>query len=331
MKYFQHTLLNAVRKYPEFFILFTVSLIFLLPVLTGGFFLSHDSVTHVARTASYEKALSDGQLPPRWAEQANYGYGSPFMILFYPLASYLMIPLHLAGLSLESSYLVFNIIVFLLTSVGFYLWMRQLFPKAVALAAAIFYTALPYHFLIFYVRGAPGEALAFALLPFLFYCIEKISKKFSFSLILILGMLYAALMLSHNGISLIFTPIFLIYSFLRQKRAVLSVFSAIGMGLLLSAHFWLPALEEAKYTNFLYYFGNMYKEHFLYGLTPIFSSWGFGPAVNKPGGLSAQVGIPATIIFLFGVWMFLTSLRRRAQRETRTLLGFWLVLFLLGI
>lgn len=322
--------LDFLIKHLHLLIILAVSVIFMLPLITGGFFLSHDSVTHVARTASYEVALRDGQLPPRWSAQANYGFGSPFMIFYYPLASYSMVGLRWLGMHFETTYVVFNIFLFILTPLTFYLWARQLFKKEAALAASIFYTALPYHFLLVYVRGAPGEMLAFALLPFLFYCIEKLRKRLSIPVLLLLSLGYAMLMLSHNGMTVIFTPVLAAYALLRLKKASFLALGSMAFGLMLSAFFWIPAILEAKYTNFLFYFGGMYREHFIHPLSAVYSMWGFGPDVNLPGGLSPQVGIPAFLIFLISVWVFLKA-KSNQQKTERIFLAFWLLVFLIGI
>ena len=289
-------------------------------------FLSHDTVTHAARSAMYANAISDGQFLPRWAEYANYGFGSPFFIFYYPLTGYITAILYLAGMSIESSLLLISAICFVIGPVFFYLWTRKLFKsEEIAFFSSIFFLVLPNRFLTLHVRGGIGELLGFSLLPVIFYYIERFKDKKSAKIVLFFAITYALLILSHNGISLMFTPIILLYSILR-KSFVKTVFS-LSFGLLLSAFFWIPAFFEAKYTAGLHYFGNMYAEHFAPITSFIYSSWGFGPDVNKTGGLSPQIGIFG---FLTVALILYLLIKRKLQSE-RIVVIFWVVCFVAGL
>ena len=289
-------------------------------------FLSHDTVTHAARSAMYANAISDGQLLPRWAEYANYGFGSPFFIFYYPLTGYMTALLYLSGVSIESSLLLISALCFIIGPVFFYLWTKKLFKsEEIAFFSSIFFLVLPNRFLTLHVRGGIGELLDFSLLPLIFYCIEKFRDKKVIQTVFLLSISYALLVLSHNGISLMFTPIILLYSIFR-KSFIKTAFS-LGFGLLLSAFFWIPALFEAKYTAGLHYFGNMYAEHFAPITSFIYSPWGFGPDVNKAGGLSPQIGIFGFLILASVLYLLL---KQKLQSEKRVVL-FWIFCFVAGL
>ena len=307
-------------------LLVLLSLVALLPILTGGMFLSHDTVTHAARSAMYANAISDGQFLPRWAEYANYGFGSPFFIFYYPLTGYTTALLYLAGMSIESSLLLISAICFVIGPVFFYLWIRKLFKsEEIAFFSSVFFLALPNRFLTLHVRGGIGELLGLSLLPLIFYCIEKFEDKKHAQTIFFLSISYALLVLSHNGVSLMFTPIILLYSAFRKGFIRTSI--SLALGLLLSAFFWVPAFFEAKYTAGLHYFGDMYAEHFAPIISFIYSPWGFGPDVNKTGGLSPQIGIFGFLTV--GLILYLLF-KKKLQNEKRVVV-FWIFCFAFGL
>lgn len=300
------------------FILLLIVFIFASPLIFIGFHQNHDSITHLARAAQYVLALSDGQFPPRWAPTSNYGFGSPFFILYYPLSGIIVALLYMAGLNMEFSYILFSLFTFFLGPVSIYYLFKKTFGEKIALFASIFYLLLPYRYLTLYVRGGVGEFLAYSLIPLLFLFQQKKQTVFA-------GIVFALIILSHNAIALFTLPLFFVYSYLFKKNLSKSIL-AIFLGLGLSAFFWIPALFETKYTQFLYYFGNMYKEHFPKFLSLLYSPWGFGPDVNKPSGLSPQIGIFAFIILLSSLFLlFNKKFKQKPQ------IIFWVVVFISGV
>lgn len=302
-----------------FLIFFSLSL--LLPFYSGRFYLNHDAEVHLVRSVEYMRAFLDGQIPPRWAPNLNFGFGSPVFIVFYPLAGYLIALLHLLGLSLEHSFLFLASIVFILGPLGFFLWLREKYNDFTAFLASLFFSVIPYRLLTLYVRGSIGELIALGIIPFIFYCLESRRSK-----IIAGGVIYGLLVLSHNGLSLLFTPIFIFYSFFIAKKLKESLLMLV-IGLGLSSYFWIPALIESKYTSFLLYYKDMYRDHFMSFLSLIYSPWGFETRINEQGGLSAQIGIPG-VFMLFSVIVILYF--RRNKKQSSFFL-FWLAVFLTGI
>ena len=298
--------------------LLTVIFIFASPLVFIGFHQNHDSITHLARAAQYVLAIKDGQFPPRWAPTSNYGFGSPFFILYYPLSGVIMAILYLVGLNLEYSYILFSFFVFFVGPISFYYLVKTNFDKKIAFFSSIVYLFLPYRYLTLYVRGGVGEFLAFSLIPLLFLLQEKKRPVLT-------GIIFALIVLSHNAIALLTLPLFLAYFFLKDKTFFKPLLPLL-IGLSLSAYFWIPALFENKYTQFLYYFGNMYKEHFTKIPSLLYSPWGFGTDVNKMGGLSPQIGILAFIILVSSfAYLFKKKLRQKP------IIVFWILIFLTGI
>lgn len=306
-------------------IVLITSLLFLLPLLRPGFYESHDGEIHLVRFAAYYKAFTDGQLPPRWAPDVNYGYGSPLFIFFYSLPGYLGSLLHLIGFTLENAFKILVIFAFLLAPLSFYAFAIKLFRREVAFAGALLYGLLPYHFLDLYVRGDIGEMMGFVFIPLVLLSIEKMLAKPMLLTFLLGSISYALLMLSHNGITLMFTPLFLAYIFIRAKSKKLFAlcFSFFTFGLLLTIFFWLPALYESRYIN-KNLFANTYQEHFPKLSQLIYSPWGFGTDVQKSGGLSPQIG-PLHVLLVLAAIAFLKRIK------VKRTFGFWFLTFLIGI
>lgn len=303
------------------FLIILISVIFISPLLQFKFYQSHDGEGHVARFAAYFQAFKDGQFPPRWAGNLNFGYGTPVFIFYYPLPGYIASATHAVGVSYENSFLLLMILSFILAPLFFYFWTSEYLNKEIAFLGALFYGLAPYRFLNTYVRGDIAEMIALTFLPLVFLFIEKFIRSKKTIFILLGGVSYALLILSHNGISLMFSPVLLLYTFIRSKniKLFLPAILIFVLGLLLSAFFWLPALYEGKYVNTGVFIGSMYKKHFPAPSQLIYSDWGFGPDVQKPGGLSPQIGILYVLLTILGLFLL-----NKNKKDT----VFWLGIFM---
>lgn len=321
-----HLRLKKIYSEKRFMLLLILILaVFLFPFLQPGIPLSHDGDGHVARIGGYYKAFQDGQIPPRWAGDLNFRFGTPLFIFNYQFPYYVASLLHKIGINLQDTFKLLLGISFVLSGVGFFLWLSQLIRKEAAFFGALLFGLAPYHFLNVFIRGAFGETVALAIIPFIFFQIEKIRERKRIVDICIAGVLYALLILSHNGMSLVFSPIFLIYALYIAKnmKTIASFLALFPIGILLSAYFWFPAALEAKYVVGTFAFTDMFKQHFPPFASLIYSNWGFGPDVNTQGGLSPQVGITIFIFVGIGVIYFL--------RNREKFLGFWLFIFFVAI
>lgn len=299
--------------------------IFLFPFLKPGIPLSHDGDGHLARIGSYYKAFQDGQIPPRWAGDLNFRFGTPVFIFNYPLPYYIATFLHRVGLNLGDSFKLILSISFILSGIGFFLWLSQLVRKEAAFVGAMLFGLAPYHFLNVFVRGAFGETVGLAIVPFVFWQIEKIRNDNKILDVLIAGMLYGLLILVHNGMSLMFSPVFLLYYLIRAKNKYIlrSFFAFFLIGILASSYFWLPAIVESRYVAVDSAFRDMYRQHFPPLSYLIYSGWGFSPDVNSQNGLSPQVGIALFIFVLIGIIHFF--------KYKDKFIGFWLFIFFVAI
>lgn len=305
-----------------------ISLVYLIPIFNPGFFIGHDNVPQVARIAARVKALTDGQFPPRWAGDLNYGYGHPGFIFFYSLSGYLGSLLYFLGFSLENGYEFLMAATFTLAPIFFYLWVSQFLKKEIAFVSALFYGLSSYSFLDVFVRAHLGESLGLTFIPLVLYFIEKNLKKPSFYLTIFGGISEALLIHSHSILSFMFIFVFFGYIVLRgfgNKKVLIYCLGILVIGLLLSAYYWIPAFYEGRYINSKIFLSDWYKGHFLNLSNIIFSKQGFGSNVNEQGGLSAQIGPLHVLFSLLSVFIIIK------KRKEWSIVLYWLSIFLLGV
>ena len=248
-----------------------------LPLFQPYFFASSDGLFHLYRLMEYDRALRDGVLYARWAPDFFLGYGFPLFNYYAPATYYLGEIFHLLGAGYIDSLKLLVAVAMALSGIGAYLYSRAfLSPVASVLAAAV-YMYVPYHLVNLYYRGDIAEYLAYTWFPFVLWSLRKVIETRKPVFIAFGGLLYAALILTHNLSAFIFSGFLIIYCLAMlwpqwsgRKLTWTSVASdtlplvataLVGAGL--STFFWLPALLEKSLVDFdrlLVYFN--YHEHF---------------------------------------------------------------------
>lgn len=298
--------MNKIKNLLPFLVtVFLLVIPIIIPYLHSGYFPTHDGEWAVVRLADMYRSAKDLQIPVRYSGYLNSGYGYPLFNFAYPFPYYLaLIPLFMGFGFVGSIKILFALSVPL--SVFFmFLLSRKLWKNDLAgLISAVFYTYLPYRFVDLFVRGSIGESLSFVIFPLLFYLSLKIKEKpQNISLTVISAIFYAVLVSTHNIMTVIFTPIFLIFNYLlyqnsKQKKDFLkSLIIIFTLAVLLSAFFWFPALFEKgliRLSEIPIADRNLY---FVSLKQFIFPSWGFEPPTEK-GGFSYQIGLPQLLVFI---------------------------------
>lgn len=230
-----------------------ISLSLILPFLRSGYFPTQDGEWAVVRLAEMHREIKDLQIPPRWAGYLNHGYGYPLFLFTYPLPYYLGEVLHLAGFGLVTSIKIVFIISILGSAVSMWLLGSQLWGKWGGLISTALYLYAPYRLTNLYFRGSIGESLTLILFPLLFWVTYKLIQKPNRGLIIISAVTFAALILTHNATAILFTPVLIcwaVFWLFKQPAKKINYWSlliASGLGVILCAYFWLPALFEKKY------------------------------------------------------------------------------------
>lgn len=328
---------------PYLALVLLLSLFALGPLLNPGYFWgAHDARHSVYFLFEFDRSIQEGILYPRWSPDFAFGYGYPFFNIYAPLAFYIGEGFHLLGMGfVEAVKAVFGLSV-LLSGAGMYLFLRRRFGRAGALLSALAYVYIPYHLFDLYVRAALAESLALAVLPFVLWGFHEAVMRPDWGSIAGAGMAYAALMLSSNLITLMFTPVLALYVlFLVLCRLndgqpfrgwstasilpgaahlvhlAVPALLALLLGLGLSAIFWLPAILEQPYVRADQWLAGTYDYHddFVYFFQLFSPYWGFGVSGAGPDdGVGFQLGA-AHLALAFLALLFLGRLKDAGARR----------------
>lgn len=313
------------------------ALIPLFDLFRPGLPVTHDSQDHVARMANFYQSLSEGNLVPRWAGNLNWGYGHPILMFLYPLPSYIASFFHFLGFSLVDSAKVVFGLGFLFSGIFMYFLIREIWGEEAGFVAGLFYMFAPYRFVNLYVRGAVGENLAFVWPPLVGWFALKFSKERKWKYFAGASLTLAAMILSHNALSLIFLPFILGYMIWlvffgdsRKKKLLFTIYYLLItlFGFAISAFFWFPAFFEGKYTLRDMVTAGEYATRFRPLKDFIYSPWSYGGSTQ----LSVQIGIFHWLAFIFGFYVLFRFWQKKNKEWFLIgglLLGFLLTLFFL--
>ncbi len=201
---------------------------------------SDEKLAPLFRLAELDRCLREGVFPVRWTPDTYGGRGSPFFNFYAPLFYYLAEIPALLGFSIIWSVKIALALIFVSSGIFMFLLVREVAGERAGFFSAVLYMYSPYLFFDVYVRGSLGEALAMALAPLILFALHKRADVLG-------GTAYAALLMSHNAVALLFTPFLVLYMAYMVHRKELSYARAllvIVLGCGLSAFFLIPALWE---------------------------------------------------------------------------------------
>jgi hypothetical protein len=116
------------------------------------------------------------------------------------------------------------------------------------------YVYLPYHLADAYVRGALAEFLTFPFFPLILWCFHRLVTTRRVCYLVWSALSLAGLMVTHNLIALIFSPLLVAYiAFIwfrgRDFKVAGMAAGAIVLALALSAFYWLPGFAESSWAR----------------------------------------------------------------------------------
>ncbi len=282
--------------------------------------------------------LQAGVFPARWMPDAAYGLGYPFFDFYASLPYYLAALFKLGGLGYLEAIRLTQILGFVAAAAAMYILAQHLFAdRASALLAALAYTYAPFHLVNVYVRGdSLSEFYAFALYPLILWALLRLKETPSTGNVALVALSYGGLVLTHNASALIFTPFVglwliayglwpIVHSGEGGKPYAicytLYAIGGIGLGLGISAWFWLPALLEREYvqlegmtTGYFHYSG-----HFR-GLDLVQSSLLFDYTVEEGLKCFAMSSVQAALALLGMASIVAHWLRSRRSEAHEALL-----------
>jgi hypothetical protein len=215
-----------------------------------------------------------------------------------------------AGLSLTLAFKLSLFLSFIFSGCFMYLFTYTFFKdRDKALVATLLYQFAPFHLVDMVVRGDIGEILAMTFLPLVLYFVTKIfSETYTRKYVFGMGVSTALMILSHSAIGLMYfatVVLFILFLAPNASKRITALFG-LGIGLLLTAFFWIPVLYERKYTYGDYFMKDMYKSHF----TPVWNFFIPNPTNSKSlqtGGVDISFGLMQTIALIVGVWQLFKS------------------------
>jgi len=303
------------------------------PLLRGESPCSHDGALHYYRVVAIRHALSQGVLFTRYLPDLAFGYGYPFFNYREPLPYYLALAFYLIGLPLPVALNLIYVLSIIGSALTAYLLARDLFGPRAGMVAAIAYAYAPYQFLDALLRANAPESVALPLFPLIMWAFRRLvligGRRW---FVLSTGSL-AALYLTHNISSLLFTPFLLAYLAMLwavypnrggSGRRWLSVIAALVLAPGVTAFYLGPALLEQDYAQ-LYMSrvtrNNDFHYNFL-SLAEIFAP----PApvdtslLNPP--MRVHLGLAQVTLGVLGLLRGLTCWRGREHREQKFTLVF---------
>ena len=223
------------------------------PVLLWGFPAGHDWGWELVRLVEYKQALATGQVLPYWAVDLYGGWGSPIFLFYAPLFS----GLAAAGSVLFGSLLAGPTVTLIaLAMISAFLVTRMVgalpeddsFHKgAAARVAAYVYLLQPYLLADLLVRNANAEYTALCLVPLVVYGVFRLRDRPLLGALALASGLGLSI-LAHNLTALIAMGLALLlvvvlYLPNRSTSRLVAAGGGVGLGLLLAAWFWVPALS----------------------------------------------------------------------------------------
>ncbi|MBI3379787.1 hypothetical protein HY029_03475 [Candidatus Gottesmanbacteria bacterium] len=243
-----------MKRLLPFIVIFFVVLIYTKPFFRPGFFPTHDGEWAIVRLAEMQREIKDLQIPPRWADYLNHGYGYPLFNFTYPFPFYVGTALRFFHIGLTDSIKIIFVASAVLSALFMFLLGRELGGEYAGLLAAIFYSVAPFRLVDLYIRGSIGESLSLAIFPMLFYLSLKFILKPSLMKMSLCSVVLATLILSHNIMALVFFPFWIVFLYV----CLISYYEdikfytwryflpMIALGLGLAAYFFIPALAEKQ-------------------------------------------------------------------------------------
>jgi hypothetical protein len=295
------------------------------------FFGAHDAPHSIFFLVEFDQTLCDGYLWPRWSPDFAFGYGYPLFNIYAPLAFYAAEMLHLLGLTFVGAIKAMYVLATIGGGLAMYGLLARVLGQAAGMLGGVVYMLAPFHLLEVYVRSAYPEFVALALFPVILWAFTELVVRPTARRCALAGLTYGLLALTHHTSLFTFTPFlvgYLLFLLVARWRAArtsdvlktagvpwlrtaLMVLAAALLGLALAAVYLLPMLLEVRYVKTEQWtaYSYDYRQHFVYFAQLLSPFWGYG--YSGPGlldGMSFQLGVVASVLAVFGVWLAAANL-----------------------
>lgn len=250
--------------------------LFLSPLRAPYQFAGADTLHHSYRLVEFDRVLRDGVLLPRWAPDLYYGYGYPLFNYYAPLIYYVGEAFHLLGAGFQVATKLQVALGVALSAATAYLLGRRFLHSWPAALAAVLYVYAPYHLFDVYLAGELAQAFAWAWPPLALWGLLGLAAGEGLGTLLVTALAVAGLLLTHTlsaflGAGFLGTATLWLAAVgphacppslrphascslpLRARvrvgavarlRFLILAAAAAGLGGLMAASFWVPALWE---------------------------------------------------------------------------------------
>jgi uncharacterized membrane protein len=289
---------------------------------------AHDAPHSLFFFNQFDQAIRDGVLYPRWGVDFALGYGYPLFNIYSTLAFYVAEVFHLLGASLTGAVKLTYVLGFVLSGLTMYAFGKRVLSSQAGLLAAVVYMYAPYRLLDIYVRCAFAEFCAFSFLPLILLLFYELVERRSARNLVLAGLAYAALFLTHAATAFLFTLLLMPYvafllaakirtGWVGMLRSAGLALGAAVLALALASVFLLPMVVEKGYiVETQWTQGSFdYDKHFVYPSQLFSPYWGYGYAgEGLQDEMSLQLGMAATTLAVVGaVWSLPKQMRGRGQ------------------
>ncbi len=317
-----------------------------------------DTLVRLYTIVQLDHLFEQGIFFSRWLPYKASGFGTPFFNYYAPL-SYYAAQMFRVGLGVDvvtAMRLAFGCGL-VGAAVGMYLWVRDAFDKRAGLIAAAAYVWGPYMLFNVYFRGGLNVQYALLLMPWSLWALRRLAATRRARYLILAALAYAGVILAHNLTTLLFSPVLGGYALalvaLSNRPATLAeqvpahpsagpvrratdalvtawrrqtwfrLGAAIGLGLGLSAFFWLPMMSERQ----------ALREELLYSGPEFDYHHNFVPPdalFLPPAATDARPALPVGTVVLAGLgllWLAKPGARPANQTSRQAYAGRWEVGF----
>lgn len=238
-------------------LIFALAGLLLVPTFWRGLACGHDTLTHFYRIVQLALNVQDGAPFTLWSQHFMRGYGYTIYPFYAPLSYWLTTAIHFLGFDFSPALRIAAWLMLWLAGWGGYNLSRRYFNSPGAFVSGLAYMFAPYLIYNATQRGAFPELLGLALLPWALTAADiAIIRRTPRSIITAVFTL-ALVMLSHNiipnfgfiillGLAFSRSETFKLQSFWQTIKPALAI---IGLTLLVTSFFWLPAYAELDFTQ----------------------------------------------------------------------------------
>jgi hypothetical protein len=218
----------------------------------------HDSPIHLYWIDAFFAQMTQGVLYPRWLPDSFFGFGSPTFYFYPPLPYFTAAILRfiLPFLNATAEFHLLGSISTIVSFIGCRKFLRHhRFGSESSILGGLIYAFAPYRFFDLYIRGAFGEHLAFAILPFLFLAADTLIEQPGKQLrrFTSLGILWAMLLMTNipsAAIAGVAVPVYLLARIPRAHRSrLVKPIAALMLGTLVAAIYLFPVLQFSLYLS----------------------------------------------------------------------------------